>query len=84
MGLLAALTLPILDVLQAGYAFMLPFALWELLIAANAAKTREPLPSTEGDRAREAAAVRRLPDDGTVILVGDPRVRHLGRVCPQS
>jgi hypothetical protein len=29
VGLLAALTLPNLDVLQAGYAFMLPFAVWE-------------------------------------------------------
>ena len=47
VGLLAALTLPILDVLQAGYAFMLPFALWELLIAANAAKTRDPFPQRQ-------------------------------------
>jgi hypothetical protein len=37
VGLLAALTLPILDVLQIGYTFMLPLAVWELLIAAYAA-----------------------------------------------
>jgi hypothetical protein len=37
VGLIAALALPVLDVLQIGYAFMLPLAAWELLIAAYAA-----------------------------------------------
>jgi hypothetical protein len=40
VGLVAALTLPILDVLQIGYTFMLPLAVWEFLIAAHAAFSR--------------------------------------------
>ena len=41
VGLLASLALPILDVLQAGYAFMALFAAWELLLAAYVAFGRQ-------------------------------------------
>jgi hypothetical protein len=60
-GLIAALTLPILDVLQIGYTFMLPLAAWELLIAAYAAFSPKDRLVTAGTELCEHRAVDRCP-----------------------